>query len=210
MTGRIIETAADLAEGAAWLAAAEPRFAAVLVCTGALPLRRRPDGFCALRDAIIGQQVSVASARAISARLAAEGLDQAPALAAASPEALRGCGLSRQKIGYLSALARSGLDYGALRGLPDEQVIARLLPLPGIGRWTAEMYLMFALGRADVFAVGDLALAEAARQVFDLPGRPGPRAFGELAAAWSPWRAVAARALWAYYAVVKSREGVGL
>ncbi|PYF09969.1 DNA-3-methyladenine glycosylase II [Rhodobacter viridis] len=208
MVGRIIDTEDDVAEGAAWLVAAEPRFAEALSLTGPWPLRRREDGFEALRDAILGQQVSTAAARSIRGKLVEAGFGAAPALAEASEDDLRACGLSRQKVRYLQALARSGVDFPALRHLPDAQVIETLLPLPGIGRWTVEMYLMFALGRADVFAVDDLALAEAARMLFGLPERPKPRAFGTLSAPWSPWRAVAARGLWAYYAAMKDREGV--
>ena len=208
MVGRIIDTEDDIAEGAAWLAATEPRFAQALTRTGPWPLRRREDGFEALRDAILGQQVSTAAARSIRGKLVDAGFGTAPALAEASEDDLRACGLSRQKVRYLQALARSGIDFPALRTLPDAQVIETLLPLPGIGRWTVEMYLMFALGRADVFAVDDLALAEAARMLFDLPERPKPRVFGTLSALWSPWRAVAARGLWAYYAAMKDREGV--
>ena len=208
MVGRIITTEDDVAEGTAWLSATEPRFAQALALTGPWPLRRREDGFEALRDAILGQQVSTAAARAIRGKLVEAGFGAAPALAEAREDDLRGCGLSRQKVRYLQALARSGIDFAALRDLPDAQVIETLLPLPGIGRWTVEMYLIFALGRADVFAVDDLALAEAARMLFDLPERPKRRAFGTLSAPWSPWRAVAARGLWAYYAAMKDREGV--
>lgn len=208
MLGKIIETDEDVAEGAAWLARAEPRFADALSLTGPWPLRRREDGFEALRDAILGQQVSVASARAIRGKLLAAGLGAAPALAEASEEALRACGLSRQKVKYCQALARSGIDFVALRTLPEEEIVATLLPLPGIGRWTVEMYLIFALGRADVFAVDDLALAEGARLLFALPERPKGKGFTALAEAWSPWRSVAARGLWAYYAACKQREGV--
>ena len=136
------------------------------------------------------------------------GLGEPASIAAADEAGLRACGLSRQKIRYLQTLAAADVDFDALRRLPSEEVFATLLPLPGIGRWTVEMYLMFALGRADVFAVDDLALAEAARMLFELPDRPRPKAFAEMAEAWSPWRAVAARALWAYYAHRKSREGV--
>lgn len=209
MVGRIIDTLDDLAEGAAALVRAEPRFGLALDRVGPLALRRVPDGFSALRDAVVGQQVSVAAARAIRARLEAAGLAEAETLAVADEEALRACGLSRQKIRYLTGIARAGLDYDALRALPDEAVIAALVPLPGIGRWTAEMYLMFALGRADVFAPDDLALAEAARVLFNLPDRPRPKPFRAMAEPWAPWRAVAARILWAYYADVKKREGVG-
>ncbi|KFI24697.1 DNA-3-methyladenine glycosylase family protein [Paenirhodobacter enshiensis] len=208
MTGRIVASDADVAEGMVWLAAREPRFARVAALTGPWPLRRREDGFGALRDAIIGQQVSTASASAIRGRVIAAGFDTPEAISAADDEALRGCGLSRQKLRYLRALAGAGIDFDALRTLPDETVMEVLLPLPGIGRWTVEMYLIFALGRADVFAVDDLALAEGARMLFDLPERPKGRVFARLAEDWSPWRAVAARGLWAYYAAMKQREGV--
>lgn len=208
MTGRIIRTPACVAEGAAWLAARDPRFAAALARTGPLPLRRNPDGFAALLDAIVSQQVSTASAAAIRARLAAAGLTAEDAVAAAEDDALRACGLSRQKIRYARALAQARLPYPALRAAPTDEAIATLVAVPGIGRWTAEVYAMFSLGRADVFAPGDLALQEAARILFDLPGRPREAAFRAMAEAWSPWRAVAARLLWAYYRVAKEREGI--
>ena len=205
--GRIIESLDCVAEGAEWLAAREPRFAHALSLTGPLPLRRQPQGFAALLDAIVGQQVSIASANAIWARLEAAGLTERDAMAAASDEALRAAGLSRQKARYGRALAQSGVDFDSLAALPDAEVVARLTEVPGIGTWTAEIYAMFALGRADVFAPGDLALQEAARELFHLPERPRERVLREMALAWSPWRAVAARALWAYYRVMKNREG---
>jgi DNA-3-methyladenine glycosylase II len=83
-----------------------------------------------------------------------------------------------------------------------------LIEVPGIGRWTAEIYAMFSLGHADVFAPGDLALQESARLLFELEGRPSERALREMARAWAPWRAVAARTLWAYYHIAKKREGI--
>ena len=207
MVGRIIEGADDLAEGAAWLAAHEPRFGPAL-SLGPLPLRRWPEGFAALLDAILGQQVSVASAAAIRARMQDAGFLDEGRVAAASEEELRAAGLSRQKARYASALARARLDYDALRKASDAQVVARLVALPGIGNWTAEIYAMFSLGRADVFAPGDLALQEAARVLFGLEARPNERALRGLAEEWSPWRSVAARALWAYYRALKNREGV--
>jgi DNA-3-methyladenine glycosylase II len=208
MVGRIITTLDCVAEGAEWLAHAEPRFAHALTLVGPLPLRRQPDGFTALLDAIVGQQVSVASADAIWRRMEAAGLTDRAALAVASDEACRAVGLSRQKARYGRALAESAIDFDALRGLPDAQVVEVLTEVPGIGTWTAEIYAMFALGRADVFAPGDLALQEAARVLFDLPDRPRERALRAMAEAWSPWRSVAATLLWAYYRVAKSREGI--
>jgi DNA-3-methyladenine glycosylase II len=208
MTARIITTDADVTEGAAWLAARVPVFAAALDRTGPLPLRRRADGFAALLDAIIGQQVSIASASAIMARLAAADLTEEAAVAAASEEALRACGLSRQKIRYAGEVARAAVDYAALRSASDADVVTALTALPGIGRWTAEIYAMFSLGRADVFAPGDLALQEAARGLFGLVQRPSEQELRVMAEDWSPWRSVAARILWAYYRVMKRREGV--
>lgn len=173
-----------------------------------MPLRRRQDGFAALLDAIVSQQVSVAAADAIWNRLKAAGLTTPARLLAAPDEELRGCGLSRQKIRYARALAEARLPYGALRAAPTDDVIAELVAVPGIGRWTAEIYAMFSLGRADVFAPGDLALQESARLLFGLDNRPTERQLREMAAPWSPWRSVAARLLWAYYRVAKTREGI--
>jgi DNA-3-methyladenine glycosylase II len=208
MVGRIIHSLDCVAEGAGWLAAQEPRFAHALTLVGDLPLRRHADGFTALLDAIVGQQVSVASANAIWARMEAAGLIEMAAVAAASDDDLRAAGLSRQKARYAKALASSGIDFITLRDDVDETVVARLVAVPGIGRWTAEIYAMFALGRADVFAAGDLALQEGARVLFGLADRPSEKALRVMAEAWSPWRAVAARILWAYYHVAKSREGI--
>ena len=206
--GRIIETDACVAEGARWLAGAEPRFAHVLDLDGPPPLRRREDGFAALMGAIVSQQVSVAAAAAIWGRLQAAGLTEPATVAAAPEEALRSAGLSRQKIRYVRALAEAGIDYHALRRAPDTEVVATLTAVPGIGRWTAEIYAMFSLGRADVFAPADLALQESARSLFDLPDRPREAALRRMAEAWSPWRAVAARMLWSYYRLDRGREGV--
>ncbi len=208
MVGRIIHSHDCIAEGTAWLSQTEPRFAHALKLAGPPPLRRHPDGFEALFDAIVGQQVSVAAADAIWARLQAAGVTQPEALLRADDAGLRSCGLSRQKIRYGKALAEAAIDFEALRGMPTEDVVQTLIVVPGIGRWTAEIYAMFSLGRADVFAPADLALQEGTRLLFDLPERPKERAMREMATAWSPWRAVAARLLWSYYRVAKDREGV--
>jgi DNA-3-methyladenine glycosylase II len=208
-TGRVIRGPDCVAEGAAWLAEQEPRFASALAQTGPLPLRLRPDGFAALLNAIVSQQVSVASAAAIWNRLQEAGLTGPRNIAAASDDTLRAAGLSRQKIRYARALSQAGIDFASLREAPTEAVVARLTEVPGIGIWTAEIYAMFSLGRADVFAPGDLALQEAARLLFDLPERPRERALRRMADDWAPWRSVAARLLWAYYRVAKDREGIG-
>ena len=205
---RIIETDADVAEGAAWLAARCPRMAHAYDICAPLPLRRRPDGFAQLLSAIVSQQVSVASARAIWARLEEAGLTTSDAILARSEEELRTVGLSRQKAAYAHALAGADIDFDALRSAPTDAVVKRLVAVKGIGVWTAEIYAKFSLGHADVFAAGDLALQEGARMLYDLPERPNERALRQMAEAWSPWRSVAARILWAYYHVEKQREGI--
>lgn len=205
---RLIRTEADLAEGAAHLARICPVWAEALPLIDPLPLRRREAGFAAMADAIIGQQISVAAAASIRGRLEAAGLFSEAAIRAATPDDLRAAGLSRPKARYLAAIAEAGLDWDGLAALPDDEAISRLTALPGVGVWTAEIYLKFALGRADVFAAGDLALQEGARLLYRLPERPGPAALRVLAEPWQPWRAVAARGLWAYYRLAKGREGV--
>ncbi len=199
-----IETEADVATGFARLVAIEPRFAQV---PGPLPLRRRADGFAALLQAIVGQQVSTASAAAIWGRIEAAGLVDEAAVQGAPDAVLAACGLSRPKMRYARALAEAGLDYGALRGVAPEEAVARLVAVPGIGRWTAEVYALSALGHTDVFAAGDLALQEGARLLFGLDTRPTERDLRVLAEGWTPVRAIAARALWSYYRLRTKREG---
>jgi DNA-3-methyladenine glycosylase II len=208
MTDRIIHSEACVAEGAAWLAKREKRFASALQETGPLPLRRREAGFPAMLHTICGQQLSVAAADSVWRKLCAAQAIEAETLLTTDDEALRACGLSRPKIRYARALAEARIDYDALATMPEDEAIATLTAVKGIGVWTAEIYLMFSVGRADVLAAGDLALQEAARVIFDLPERPTDKELRALAEDWSPWRAVAARLLWAYYRVAKQREGI--
>ena len=202
----LIETEADIAEGAAALARADPAFVSLAALTP--PLRRRPAGFATLLHAIVGQQVSTASAAAIWARVESAGLTTPAAVIDAQEDGLRAVGLSRPKIRYALALAGAGLNYDSHADLSDDAVIAELVRIPGIGRWTAEIYALSALGRSDVFPAGDLALQEAARILYDLTERPDERTLRQMAERWSPWRAVAARLLWERYRIEKQREGM--
>lgn len=194
----------DHAAGLAALAAADADLAAVLARFGAPPSRRRAPGFESLVKIIVGQQVSVASADAIWRRLEA-GLGRVapePVLAA-GPDRLATMGLSRPKAAYVSGIAEAvtggALDLDGLDALADEDAMAALVAIRGIGRWTAEIYLLSALGRPDVWPAGDLALMNAARAVKRLDARPDAGGMIALAEAWRPWRAVAARLLWHYY-----------
>ncbi|NRB04610.1 MAG: DNA-3-methyladenine glycosylase 2 family protein [Rhodobacteraceae bacterium] len=206
--GRIITTLDDVEEGMAYLARLDPRLATAWDVAGPLPLRRTDDGFQHLFSKIVSQQVSTASAAAIWARIEAAGLLSEAAVRAAGEDGLRAVGLSRQKIAYALALADAGIDYAGLRDLPDAEIVRILTEVKGIGVWTAEIYGMFALGRADMFAPGDLALQIAAQAIFDLPDRPTEKALRVMAEDWSPWRSVAARLFFTYYRHLKGREGV--
>lgn len=206
--GRIIVGPDCVAEGAQWLAARDAGMARALDAVEDVPLRLKPDGFAEVLSAIVGQQVSTASAAAIWGRTCEAGLTSEAAVLAAGEEGLKAVGFSRPKQRYAIALANAGIDYAALRDMPSDEVIKTLVAVPGIGPWTAEIYAMFSLGRADVFAPGDLALQEAAKLLYGLQERPKDRELRRMAEAWSPWRSVAARLLWAYYRVAKTREGI--
>lgn len=204
-----IETDADVAAGIRALRRRCGIMRAAHDAAGHPPLRRRSGGFDGLVRIVNGQQLSVASANAIHARLEAT---LAPltteAILAASDDTLRACGLSRPKIKTVRAVAaavEAGLDLDHLAELPEAEAIARLTSISGIGPWTAEIYLMFCVGHADVFASGDLALQLAAQWLMRLEKRPGAREMAEIAERWKPHRAVAARLLWAYYAVSRKQ-----
>lgn len=174
------------------------------------PLRRRPAGFEGLARIIVGQQLSIASAAAIWERTAAACQPFEPgALLALSDKRLAEAGLSRPKVRTLRAVAtacRNGLDLAALEHAAQEEVHAALTEVVGIGPWTADIYIMFCLGRADGWAPGDLALQIAAQQALGLVERPGKDEMMAIAERWRPWRGVAARLLWAYYAAVKQKR----
>jgi DNA-3-methyladenine glycosylase II len=199
-----IHTEADLDAALAALGQADPRFAALVAKAGRPPLRRRTDGFAGLAAIIVAQQLSTASANAIWGRLAAafDPFDPA-AILRARPERLKRLGLSAPKIRALKAIARAvagnELALAALADLPADVAHAALTAVHGIGPWTADIYLLTALGHADAWPAGDLALQEAARVAFALPARPTAKQMLALAEPWRPWRAVAARILWAYY-----------
>jgi DNA-3-methyladenine glycosylase II len=186
------------------LAGIEPAFAAALKRIGYPEPRISEPGYVTLLRTIVGQQVSVAAARSIWAKLEAAVGDAAdPAkLLATSDEKLRGAGLSRQKISYaksLAGLVTSGeLD---LHNLPkdDEEAIAKLIEVKGIGRWSAEIYLLFAEGRPDIWPAGDLAVRIEVGRILGLEDRPTEKQVRELAEAWRPHRGAAAVFAWHHY-----------
>ena len=209
-----ILTKKGLAEGVEYLCSRDADLAAVVEAFGAPPLWRRRQGFETLICLILEQQVSLASARATFNRLveALGGRPEAGPFLGLDEETLQAIGLSRQKIRYGRILAQEivggTLKLDRLGRLGDEEVRADLTRLVGIGNWTADIYLLEALGRPDVFPVGDLALQVAAEKVKRLNARPNAAMLAEIGEAWRPWRAVATRILWHYYlnAVRKSTQ----
>lgn len=210
---RIITTESDIRDGIKALRRKCAHIRQMHDLAGDPPLRRREPGLEGLARIVVSQQVSVASATAIWGRFAdAIRPMEATTILAASDEALRAAGLSRPKIRTLRAISHAIVHDGLLADrfddAPDDAVHEALTRVSGIGPWTADIFLMSCLGRADAFAAGDLALQEAARIVLGLDQRPNAATLLEIAERWRPWRAVAARLLWSYYKAIKDREGI--
>jgi DNA-3-methyladenine glycosylase II len=198
LSNELLITAADT------LTAQDPDLAGVIARFGYPPLWPREPGFPTLLKLILEQQVSLASAQAAYDRLlGVVGMLTPERLLALDDETLRVVGFSRQKARYARLLAEAvlsgSLDVDALPRLDNESVRAELQKITGIGPWTAEVYLLMALLRPDVWPRGDIALASAAQQVKGLPSRPSQTELHDLAEQWRPWRAVAARILWHHY-----------
>ena len=208
MEERIITSQECISEGLAALAKLEPKFNQIIKTIEEIPLRRTSEGFDRLLSNIVSQQLSVAAADAIWNKIELAGLNKIQKIRKVSDQELRDVGLSKQKIKYVRSLANANINYRSLRTMPTSQVVNELTQVSGIGNWTAEIYAMFSLGRADVFAPGDLALQEATRVLFNLPERPSEKDLRSMAKDWSPWQAVAARLLWSYYNQQKKREGI--
>ncbi|WP_035716646.1 DNA-3-methyladenine glycosylase family protein [Azorhizobium doebereinerae] len=196
------------------LLALDDRLAPLVAFAGRPALRRREPDFAGLAGVVVAQQLSVAAARAISARLhaALAGPPTVEALLAATPETLRAAGLSAPKIrtltGIARALAAGEADLAQVEAMEADAAAAYLTRLPGIGLWTADIYLLFCLGRSDAFPHGDLALQVAAGEAFGLPGRASAQGLVAIAEDWRPYRGVAAQVLWAYYGARRARAGV--
>lgn len=193
-----------LARAARHLARRDPDLARLLARDGPPPLWARPAGFATLVQIILEQQVSLASARAVHTRLRAGAGRVTPVdLLALGVSRVRGLGLTRQKAAYVLALAEEvrggGLDLRALEAADDDAARAALVRLAGIGRWTADIYLLMALRRPDIWPVGDIALERTVREVKRLRAHPSPARMERIAEAWRPHRSVAARMLWHHY-----------
>jgi DNA-3-methyladenine glycosylase II len=208
-----LHTETDLKAGLAALLKLDPRLVPVAEKAGTFALRRREGGFAGLCAIVCGQQLSTAAAATIRDRLfAAFDPFHHDAVRSARTDKLRRLGLSNNKIKSIKAIgkavAESHIDLDAIGNMDADIAHARLVELHGVGPWTADIYLLFCLGHADAFPAGDLAVQEAAKIALGLRKRPSPEKLTKIAQAWRPWRGVAAHLMWAYYHVVKRREGV--
>lgn len=199
-------TAAQLRHALDTLAQSDADIARSLAAVGYPEPRIRDRGYATMLRTIVGQQVSVASAASVWRKLEAQlGEGCAPdRLVAAAEDELRACGMSRQKQGYARSLASLVLSGEVvLDNLPadDDEAIALLTRIKGIGRWSAEIYLLFAEGRPDIWPAGDLAVQESVRRIAGLDVRPSERATRELAEGWRPYRGAAAIFTWHHYTV---------
>lgn len=208
----IITGPADIAFGLSQLIALDPRLEPLALRHQPLPLRLAEPGFAGLAHIIVSQMVSRASAEAIWSRITAAtgGPPAADTYLALSPEVVAGLGLSRAKASTLAlaaqAVANGTLDLGAVSRLDAPEALATLTALKGIGTWTAEVYLMFCGGHADIFPAGDVALRAAVGDALGHAVRPDMRTVAVIAKDWRPWRSIAARLFWAHYAARTGRE----
>src|SRR5690606_20335293 len=204
----------DTPEGLAFhlegLARLDFRLAAAIERSGEIGIRTSPRGFEGMARIICGQQLSVASARAIWSRVEGLGAVTPRAYLGFDEDTLRKTGLSRGKVetirGVALAAAEGGLDFAAIEAMEAEAAIETLTRLKGVGPWTAEIYLLFCTGHPDVFPSGDLALQKAVEHAFSLPARPLPKELIPLAATWSPHRGAAAVMFWRYFAAMKNSD----
>lgn len=199
----------------AGLVEADPRLARVVTAAGEVPLRRREGGFAGLVAIVVSQLLSVQSANAIHARLVDILGEVTPERYLALPEdRVRKAGLSGSKyrtlVGIAEAELSGSLDYAMLLSCSEEAAIAHLMALKGIGRWTAEIYLLFCLGHPDIFPAGDLALRKMVGVTHGLNEMPSERDVRALTQPWAPYRGAAARLLWRYFAVLRQKEGIGV
>lgn len=210
MSVHTIENIEALDEHITALIAIEPKFAAVYLQVGMPSLRHNAGGFEQMMRAMVGQQLSVAAAASIWQRLMDADLTNPSAINSATDETLRAQGLSKQKIRYVRSLVEHDIDFVALTMMLDEEVIKTLTAVTGIGRWTAEMYLLFSLKRADILAVDDLAIKVAAMELLGLAERPTPKQLKHLTQDWSPHRSAASLLLWSYYGFLRNKTAVPL
>ena len=210
MSIKIIRTLDDIRTGLNVLKKTDPRLIKIAKRAGEVPLRLRDGGFASLCQIVVSQQLSVASADAIWSRLT-KLIDpfNIETFEKFSDEQIATTGLSKPKIKTVRAIVTAqsnGLNLEKIAQLPVAEAHDALCQIWGIGRWSADIYLLFCAGHPDIFPSGDVALQHSVRSAFNLADKPSPEELDEISELWTPWRGVAARLFWAYYRTIKNNK----
>tara|TARA_X000000368_G_C22920096_1_gene662653 strand:+ start:285 stop:905 length:621 start_codon:yes stop_codon:yes gene_type:complete len=195
----------NINKGLDFLSKKDPNLANLIRSIHDFSFPKRNTGFEALLKIIISQQLSTIAANSIWNRLIDNDLISKINILGASEQILLSNGLSRQKCTYVKALANEDINYDDLAKKSSEEVISRLTQIKGIGKWTAQIYCLFSLGKANIFPSGDLALQEAIKIIFGLKERPSEQEVIKISENWNPWKSLAAHLLWDYYNKIKKK-----
>ncbi len=210
MSMKNIRTLNDIQTGLKVLKKNDPRLVKIAKRAGDVPLRLRKGGFDSLCQIVVSQQLSVASADAIWSRLnTIINPFTINTIEKITDDKIAAAGLSRPKIKTVRAIAeaqKNELNLANIAKLPAEQAHDALCQIWGIGRWTADIYLLFCAGHPDIFPSGDVALQHAVRHAFELSNKPNPDELDKISEIWTPWRGVAARLFWSYYRTLKNNK----
>jgi len=195
----------DVNQGLNYLSKKENCLANLISMINDFPLPKRNSGFEALLKIIISQQLSTTAANSIWNKFIDSNLTSRTNILAANEQTLLSRGLSRQKCIYVKALANEDINYNDLAKKSSEEIVNRLTQIKGIGKWTAQIYCLFSLGKANIFPSGDLALQEAIKIIFGLKERPSEQEVIKISENWDPWKSLAAHLLWDYYNKIKKK-----
>ena len=195
----------DVNQGLNYLSKKENCLTNLIITINDFPIPKRSSGFEALLKIIISQQLSTKAANSIWNKFIDSNLTSRTNILAANEQTLLSRGLSRQKCIYVKALANEDINYNDLAKKSSEEIVNRLTQIKGIGKWTAQIYCLFSLGKANIFPSGDLALQEAIKIIFGLKERPSEQEVIKISENWDPWKSLAAHLLWDYYNKIKKK-----
>ena len=205
MIENTLKSKKDINEGLGFLSTKDYHLANLIGNKSDFLLPKRNSGFKALLKIIISQQLSTSAANSIWNKFIDSNLTSKTNILGANDHILLCHGLSRQKCIYVKALAHEDINYDELAKKSSEEIVCRLTQIKGIGKWTAQIYCLFSLGKANIFPSGDLALQEAIKIIFGLKERPSEQEVIKISENWNPWKSLAAHLLWDYYNKIKKK-----
>ena len=205
MIEKTLNSQKDVNQGLNYLSKKDNCLSNLISMINDFPLPKRNSGFEALLKIIISQQLSTKAANSIWNKFIGSNLTSRTNILAANEQTLLFHGLSRQKCIYVKALANENINYDELAKKSSEEIVNRLTQIKGIGKWTAQIYCLFSLGKANIFPSGDLALQESIKIIFGLKERPSEQEVIKISEKWDPWKSLAAHLLWNYYNKIKKK-----